>query len=169
MQVADIQHLYDYNWWANERVLTMAECLSPEQFATASFGSINLRTTLVHMVEAQAIWLSRWLGSATIPPAIAIDTATIESIRTAWREQKEQITAYLATLNDDDLERDVHYVNRMGIPGSFRLDQLMLQVLNHGTQHRSEIAALLTELGHSPGDLDYVVFINEQRQTAANK
>ena len=40
--------------------------------------------------------------------------------------------------------------------------QMLVHVVNHGTQHRAEAAAILTAEGHSPGELDLFNYAEEQ-------
>ena len=40
--------------------------------------------------------------------------------------------------------------------------QMLVRVVNHGTQHRAEAAALLTAKGRSPGELDLINDAEEQ-------
>jgi uncharacterized damage-inducible protein DinB len=69
MRVADIQTLYDYNYWATERILRTAAGVTDEQFATPTrFPWGSLRGTLVHILAGERFWLSRWQGLPAPPP-----------------------------------------------------------------------------------------------------
>jgi uncharacterized damage-inducible protein DinB len=37
----------------------------------------------------------------------------------------------------------------------------MAHLVNHGTQHKTEAAAILTGFGHSPGDIDLILYFNK--------
>jgi uncharacterized damage-inducible protein DinB len=60
---------------------------------------------------------------------------------------------FLAGLGDRWLARDDE-----GVPFAGMLRHLV----NHGTQHRSEAAAILTQAGHSPGDLDMITWLEDR-------
>ena len=46
---------------------------------------------------------------------------------------------------------------------TYPLWQQMIHLVNHTTQHRSEVAAVLTRLGRSPGWLDFLLYVDEQQ------
>ncbi len=157
-----IRTLYGYSTWANQRVLEKTAELSEGQFlgdAGPSHGS--LRNTFVHTMSAQWIWLERWQG--TSPPAMMNeeDLPDLISIRTRWEEIENDTRQYLDRLEPDQLDNVISYTTTGGTPGAYPLWHLIVQQVNHQTQHRSEAAVMLTNFGHSPGDLDFVLYLPE--------
>ena len=68
--------------------------------------------------------------------------------------------AFVASVDDAALARVVEYLNMQGERWAYPLWQQMIHQVNHATQHRSEAAMLLTKLGHSPGWLDLLYFVD---------
>jgi uncharacterized damage-inducible protein DinB len=57
----DIQLLYEYDRWANHRVLQAASTLNTEEFTRDLGGSFGfMRDTLVHIVSSERGWLTCW-------------------------------------------------------------------------------------------------------------
>ncbi len=65
MNRQDIVMLYDYNAWANARILRAVEPLIPEAFLRDLKNSFpSVRDTLAHILGAEWIWLRRWASAA---------------------------------------------------------------------------------------------------------
>lgn len=156
--------LYDYNYWANARILRATERVSAAQFVaptTHTYGS--LRGTLVHILSAEWIWRSRWQGVSPTAMLREADFPTLDVIRTRWHAEEQPMRAFLANLHDGDLDQVLDYQSTRGKPQADLLWQTMVHLVLHGMQHRSEAAAMLTDYGQSPGDIDFIVFLREQQ------
>lgn len=157
-----IRILYNYNAWANRRVLDTAAQLSPEQLQAtmgASFDSVH--ATLVHVMGAQWMWLSRWQGTSPTTMFNPADYPDLAAIRQRWDEIEQDTQAFVQALDEAGLARKVSYSNTRGQPFAYPLWQLMLHQVNHATQHRSEVAMILTEFGYSPDWLDLIRYLSQ--------
>ena len=85
-----------------------------------------------------------------------------QALQAAWQPEEGAMRAFVAGLTDADLDRIVRYPVDEGVIRERVLWHCLVHVVNHGTQHRAEAAALLTGYGHSPGDLDMTLFLNER-------
>ncbi len=173
MKTDEIQLLYEYNYWADRRVLTTSAKVSPEQYvAPANFGLGygSLRATLVHALDAERQWRVICQGLFnTLPPdghnatteltEAALPTLTV--LQQRWDTEEKEMRAYLGTLSDEKLNGILRYTVPSGVVRERVLWHCLVHLVNHGTQHRSEAAALLTSYGQSPGDLDFTLFLNE--------
>lgn len=162
MNQPDILILYRYNQWANAKILDAASGVMQEQFlAPAAFPHGGLRSTLVHALSAEWIWRKRWEGVSPTSVLKPDEFPTLESLCERWQKEEKQLMDFVNRLDDETLNRVFHYTNTSGKPFSRILWQAMAHVVNHGTQHRTEAAALLTGYGHSPGDIDLIYFLSE--------
>jgi len=157
MNKQDILTLYKYNQWANGLILGAGANLTTEQFlAPASYPHGGLRGTLVHALFAEWIWRNRWEGNSPTYRIKADEFPTFESLQTRWMEEEKFLMAFVNELTDEKLNATFAYRNTRGEPFEQVLWKAMAHVVNHGTQHRAEAAAMLTDFGCSPGDVDMI-------------
>jgi uncharacterized damage-inducible protein DinB len=162
MRVTEMDTLYAYNWWATSRVLAAAEGMRDDEFTSDEIVPIpfgNLRATLVHMMDLERSARFRLWRNATSEALNPAGYASIEALSTAWRAEATAMKDYLIGLEDEHMDSEFALSSGERYP----FWQLLIHVLNHSTQHRSEAAVLLTALDRSPGDLDFSYFLRERR------
>ena len=164
-----IRSLYRYNEWANQRILdTSARCTSEQLLESGGASFDSLRDTLVHTMGAQWLYLERWHGRSPRAMPAAGDFPDLAAIRERWAVIDRETDAFVASVDDAALARVVEYLNMQGERWAYPLWQQMIHQVNHATQHRSEAAVTLTKLGHSPGLLDLLYFVDVEAAAAAN-
>lgn len=164
MNTTDILTLYDYNYWASARILRAMLQVTTEDFTAANTSSHgSLRGTLTHTLFADTIWRRRLQGEQ-MPSGLPqeADFPTPQALYEACMVEEALMRAYLAGLSDSNLQTITHYKNTKGLPFQNTTWHILLHLLNHGTQHRAEAAVMLTDLGHSPGDVDMILYLREK-------
>jgi len=138
--------LWDYNDWANEKVL---HHLQNNQQIEKGVSMMS------HILSAQFIWYLRVMNK----PISAFPI---------WEVYK---TSELLTMNEDstkqwqalieetsDFKSDFNYTNHKGDNHTSSLDQIVTHVINHGTHHRAQISALIRAEDQQPPVLDYIFY-----------
>jgi len=164
MHTEAIRDLFAYNAWANRRILAAAERISEAEYTAVvpglSHGSI--RATLVHALAAEVVWRQRCLeGQSPDRLLNETDLPTFDDLRSRWATEEAALLAGLAALTDEALAEAFDYRTTRGAPMRDTRWKLLAHTVNHGTQHRAEAAVALTALGHSPGDVDYIIYLRQ--------
>ena len=153
--------LFSHNRWANLRLLERCAGLTGEQLdatVTGTFGSI--RDTLQHIVTSERSYLARistgqpYRRPKDAPP-LTIEEMT-ESARTTGASLMEWAPRVQAS--------DTVQVDWDGAPLDVPKAIILTQAINHATEHRAQINAILTHLGIQPPDLDGWSYFDESER-----
>jgi uncharacterized damage-inducible protein DinB len=175
MNKQDVQLLFEYDRWANARVLTSASALRAEQFTRDLGGSFrSVRDTLVHILGGQWIWLAYWKEppgdnvaltqlrsrrDGVIRPDLFPDVATL---RLKWAELEREQANFVDSLTDESLAQLLPFRS-----AHVKLAHLIQHVVNHSTYHRGQVAVMMRQLGAEPVATDFHGFVVEATQEPA--
>jgi uncharacterized damage-inducible protein DinB len=163
MSPQEIQLLFEYNSWANQRTVGAAEKLTPEQF-TQPMGSsfTSVRDTLAHIYGAEWIWLERFQGRSPSALPEVTQFSDIATLRERWLEHAQRLLTFVRKQTQSDLDRVMEYKTlRFGVYQN-PLWQSMQHVVNHGTYHRGQVTTMLRQLGAQPVLTDLMHFYRER-------
>jgi uncharacterized damage-inducible protein DinB len=171
MNKKDIQLLYQYDRWANNRILQAASALSSEQFTRDLGGSFHsMRDTIVHILGGEWIWLSYWaLPSHSLSALPELRTQrdalfhpdqfpTFDTVRLKWEEVEKKQTEFVNGITDEMLDKMLPFRN-----AQLRLGHLMQHMANHSTYHRGQISLMMRQLKADAVATDFHVFLVEGR------
>ena len=157
MNKNDITTLIQFNFWADERILDACEQLSFNVFmqpVDPNPGWGSLRGVLVHILDTEFGWRTVLQPGVEDIILKESDFEDVASLKLRWVEEKAAWRDYLDALTDADLERPA-------VEDGPAVWQTILHVITHGIQHRAEAAMVLTDYGHTPGELDFMVFLKQ--------
>ncbi|MFW6201798.1 MAG: DinB family protein, partial [Gemmatimonadota bacterium] len=123
--------------------------------------------TLVHALSTEWGWLDRCGGAERGGRREPEAYPTPESLISDWRRVETHMREHLAGLEDEDLARDVEYAGAGGSTRSMPLGELLHHAAMHGVHYRGQVAVLLRELGHVPGNVDILFYYAERRGVPA--
>jgi uncharacterized damage-inducible protein DinB len=141
--------LFEHNNWANMKLIEVCSTLSDEQLDAEpkSITKGSIRRTLVHLVSSQY----SYLRTLTLPleerrEALTVDFADLkessrqsgEALLVLARGERQPLKSQLQTRDNYLVEPWV----------------LMVQIINHASEHREQICSMLNDLGVTPPDMD---------------
>lgn len=164
--------LFEYDRWANRRVLEKLQAAGPLQGSRkkegggeAADGASGLEEAVrlySHLLRTADVWYARIDGAGPGPTdrlwtPVDRDRLDLETARVADRWDR-----FLSELDEEALDREIEYENSSGTFYAHPLSGILRHVVNHGTYHRGQIARVLSEATGDPPVTDYIALVRER-------
>ena len=137
-----------YNNWASGKIVEILANVDEKFFDVEMKSSFpTIRKTLLHIWDAEVIWLTRLEGKQIKTWPGETFTGGKEELLKGFGNSPKNISDFIATKDHNFLESRIFYKNMKGLEFSSGVDEILFHVVNHGTFHRGQLITMLRELG----------------------
>lgn len=164
MTLAYIHTLFQYNDALQRRIWDSIMQLSDAQFVQdVPYSLGSLRNHMVHLINVDQRWLCRVmqlpLPETRLDPA---DFPTREATFQQWANNQKFVMDSVASLTEADLERTAQFkVSIFPNENVKTVWQILLHIVNHGTDHRAQMLRILHDFGAPTFDQDLMIHLWE--------
>jgi uncharacterized damage-inducible protein DinB len=153
------QLLFNYHWHTTRQLMDYAAKLDAADFKDGGgYGHGSIHSLLLHLLSTDHGWRAGFEGRQQPPSLPADEYATLEALRAAFDTEQTAWDVVLANLTDEQVGADADFTSPQGQTIPIPRWQVLEHLLLHGMQHHAEMAHLLTDQGHSPGNLDFIFY-----------
>jgi uncharacterized damage-inducible protein DinB len=166
MTLQELKLLHAFNSWATQRIFDSLAAVPPDVLMAdlkASHGSMF--GTLRHLVAAEKIWLSRWVGKPDRKMLTPEEAPDLPALKRIWEEVGYETARWLGTMTDKGLQETFSMTNVRGETLTQILWQAFQHVVDHSTYHRGQIITLLRQSGITPPATSLILFYRETAKT----
>lgn len=159
MNADAFRHFFGYHFAENRKICDeYVAPLSQETFTqAAAYSHGSVRDQVVHLMDVDEIWFSGLRGVEPLEPIPPPDGDDQSVIRAHWDGVEQMMRDYLAGLQDDMLS--TRPIQEPEEDRDLIVWQVLLHVVNHGTDHRAQLLRLLNDLGVKTTSQDYIFYV----------
>lgn len=155
-----IRFLLQYNYDMHQRVWACIDHLSDEQFVEETDYSLrSVRNQMVHVMGVDERWLARVRDEPLPARPDAADFPTRAAVRAYWGAVEGRMRAYGSAVDDAALQVVCQFdMPHRGGRKATLVWQILAHVVNHGTDHRAQVLALLHHFGAPTLEQDFILY-----------
>lgn len=157
-----LRYHIEFAGWANARVLSAASELSAGELEYDFKTSEHcVRSTLAHIYRAERVWLERIEGRQADFRVEGDDTML--ALSTNWPLIDNRWIRWAQALTEQDPLVELTYQDLRGNTWTQTIWKIILHVVNHSTHHRGQVIGFIRALGHTPPNVDSIMFDRLQK------
>jgi uncharacterized damage-inducible protein DinB len=152
MSTSGLSEFFHHNLWANMRLLDACSQLTDKQLDATTVGIYgSIRETLMHLFDAEEGYTRRFSFTGVAPKPSLREFTEFAGIDELRRRAEHSGKELIAMSEQADVRQVLHLDD-----GTYDAQVIivLLQAINHGVDHRSQIATLMSQQGITPPILD---------------